>query len=158
MFMGHHIHAIDNKGRVSIPSGYRVELKSTSDHAPILTSDVDCLRLYPWNYWCSYQRRVLRAAEIDPDGESLARALFADAEEAPIDKQGRISVPPRLREYAHLDREAAIVGCGDYIELWDRSAFEANLSGNRARIHDLKRAVQRLLQAQGDQGGGPEER
>ena len=61
MFRGRHQHAIDAKGRLSIPTGYRMELQQRSDQAPILTADLQCLRLYPYADWCDIEKLIARS-------------------------------------------------------------------------------------------------
>ena len=137
MFRGRHSHAIDVKGRVSIPAGYRMELQRRSDQAPVLTADEDCLRLYPFDDWCDYEEKIVARAEIDPNARDYVRLVISGAVEAPIDKQGRILVPSYLREHANLVKDVTIAGVGLTVELWDTARLQSNLNQTQANFRAI---------------------
>jgi len=137
MFRGRHSHAIDIKGRVSIPAGYRMELQRRSDQAPILTADQNCLRLYPFGDWCDYEEKIVARAEVDPDARDYVRLVVSGAVEAPIDKQGRILVPGYLREHAHLQKEVTLAGVGHTVEIWDATSLQSNLNQTQINFKDI---------------------
>jgi MraZ protein len=58
-----------------------------------------------------------------------------------VDKQGRILVPPYLRDYAALDREVTVAGVGPKIELWDKDRFESSLTNTHARYPEMAQSV-----------------
>ena len=60
MFRGRFVHTMDSKGRVSIPSGFRMELQRRSERAPILTNADQCLLLYPYEDWCDFEQQHRR--------------------------------------------------------------------------------------------------
>jgi len=135
MFRGRHSHTIDEKGRLSIPAAYREELRQ-AEGAPFLTAYQECLKLYPFQDWCDYERRILEHAAVDPDAQDYVRLVISNAAEAPIDKQGRILVPQYLREQAGLDREVTLAGVGPTVELWDPSRLGAH--DDRTRVNFRK--------------------
>ena len=139
-FQGRFIHTIDDKGRLSIPAGYRVTLqgKNKSKKAPTLTIQADCLALFPPAEWEKMKDNFDKASAIDPEAGALKRFLISNAHECPIDGPGRISVPPHLREYAGLEREVTVAGVGTHIELWNKARHEEEMSKVRtdfARIY-----------------------
>jgi len=141
MFRGRHYHTIDAKGRVSIPSGFRLALQgSNSEQAPIATTgataDGQCLWLYSYEDWGAYEEHVAGLGPNDLDVQAYLRFLVSGATECPIDSQGRILLPAFLREHAELEREVAIVGVGPRIEIWDKSLFDENQSRTQ---EDFKR-------------------
>jgi len=144
MFRGRFVHTMDSKGRVSIPSGFRLELQRRSERAPILTNADQCLVLYPYEDWCDYEQQIVGRASFDPDAQAFARMMISGASECPIDAQGRILVPPVLRELARLEREAVIAGVGPRIELWDKARFDADLQKTQARFPEISSAMARL--------------
>jgi MraZ protein len=137
MFRGRHSHTIDNKGRVSIPVVYRMELQQRSDQPPFLAADDHCLRLYPFDDWRNHERKIVAEAELDPDARDYARLVVSGATEAPLDKQGRILVPQYLREHAHLEREVTIAGVGLTVEIWDTARFLMNLKETQANFRSI---------------------
>jgi MraZ protein len=141
MFRGRYYHTIDAKGRVSIPSGFRLALLgSNNEQAPIATTgataDGQCLWLYSHEDWGRYEEHVAGLGPNDLDVQAYLRFLVSGATECPIDGQGRILLPAFLREHAKLEREVAIVGVGPRIEIWDKSLFDENQSRTQ---EDFKR-------------------
>jgi MraZ protein len=53
--------------------------------------------------------------------------LFSSAFDQVPDKQGRITVPPSLRDYAGLQRECVVVGNHSTVEIWDEQAWNEYL-------------------------------
>ncbi len=68
---------------------------------------------------------------------AYTRVLFASAYDDIPDKQGRITIPPSLREYAGLTRECVVVGADTRIEIWDTAAWETYLTGTEQSFAEL---------------------
>lgn len=135
------MHTIDSKNRMSLPATFRQELERRSDRPPILTNAHQCLDLYPYEDWQAFEESIVGIATVDPEAQDYARMLVSGATECPVDKQGRILVPPHLREYAGLDREVTVAGVGPKIELWDSARFDASLIQTQARFVDMAKSV-----------------
>lgn len=118
-----------------------MELQKRSDQAPVLTADENCLRLYPFDDWCDYERKIVARAEIDPNARDYARLVISGAVEAPIDKQGRILVPGYLREHAHLDKDVTIAGVGLTVEIWDTAQMQMNLNQTQANFRLISKEM-----------------
>jgi MraZ protein len=127
MFRGRFAHTIDAKGRVSIPASFRVELQEHDERPPFLTNLPRCLALYPNDQWLKIEERVANLSQIRPEVQAYQRFLVSGAQPCPIDRQGRMLVPPTLREHAGLEREVIIAGVGPRIEMWDRERFDEEL-------------------------------
>lgn len=140
-FRGTYYHNLDTKGRLSIPQGFRLELQRISDRAPILTTHLECLHLWPHEDWLAYEEQLGNAATLDPDAMKLARWMISGAVETPIDNQGRILIPPFLRERAQLGREVAILGVSRRMEIWNREKLDADLGGTQVRFNEISAAV-----------------
>ena len=131
------MHTIDSKNRMSLPAGFRQEFQRRSDRPPILTNAHQCLELHPFEDWEAYEEIITGMATIDPVAQAYARIMVSGATECPIDKQGRILVPPHLREYAGLTRDVTVAGVGAKIELWDRVRFEVKFIETQARFEEM---------------------
>ena len=114
-----------------------MELQRHSDRAPILTTHLQCLHLYPHEDWVDFEERLGGVASLDPDAQRLARWMISGAVEAPIDNQGRMLVPPFLRDRAQLGREVAILGVGKRMEIWNRERLDADLNGTESRFNEI---------------------
>lgn len=126
MFMGEFTHAIDDKGRLTIPAKFREELA----YGAVITRGYDkYLILYSAE---AFKRVITRAENLsptNPEHRALLRLTFSGASEAVPDRQGRILVAPYLREYAGIETDCVIVGVGQHIEIWSREGWAAQLNG-----------------------------
>lgn len=141
MFRGRFVHSIDAKNRMSLPVDFRRELQSGSEDPPILTNAHECLDLYPYQDWLDFEERIVGIAAVDPEAQAYVRMMVSGATPCPIDKQGRILVPPHLREHAALTREVTVAGVGPKIELWDKARFETSLNKTQARYSEMANSV-----------------
>lgn len=120
MLSGTYQYNIDLKGRLNFPARLREELGNTF---VIAKSMVDpCLTVYSLDQW---QKLVQTVTELPiGKGRAIKRHLFASSLEVVADKQGRILIPQNLMEYAHLSKEATVLGVMDYCEIWDKATYE----------------------------------
>ncbi len=144
MFRGRFVHTMDSKGRVSIPPVYRAELHRRGEQAPFLTNSNECLLLFPHEDWFEFEAQIVGSSSFDPDVLSFGRMMISGASECPIDAQGRILVPPVLREDARLEREVVIAGVGARIEIWNKASFDADLQKTRARYLEISSVMAKL--------------
>jgi MraZ protein len=134
VFLGRYAHNMDAKGRLAIPARYREALAE----GVILTRGIDrCLALYPLDAWRPLAEKVAALPITDADARNFRRLVFAEASDLALDAQGRILIPPDLRRYAELEREALIVGVDASIEIWSPqrwAAVESSLDTDGAEI------------------------
>lgn len=119
MLLGEFRHSLDAKGRVFVPSRWREELAETV----VIAKGLDgCLYLMTKARFEEISNRVgeLSLSEV---GRHYSRILFSGASEEQIDKQGRVTVPPSLRQYAGLGREVVLAGVSGRAEIWDPAAW-----------------------------------
>lgn len=135
------MHTIDGKNRMSLPVEFRRELQGDSEGPPILTNAHECLDLYPFQDWLDFEARIVAIASVDPEAQAYVRMMVSGATPCPIDKQGRILVPPHLRKHAGLTREVTVAGVGPKIELWDKALFEASMTKTQARYPEMAISV-----------------
>lgn len=120
MFLGEFQHSLDAKGRVILPVRFREQLEGGAVMAKALDG---CLAVYPVEKFAQLADKLGDARERGSRERQAARSFFAGAVEFTPDKQGRVAVPPQLREYAHLDREVVVAGSFDHLEIWDSQMF-----------------------------------
>jgi len=146
MARGRSAHTMDAKGRISIPAGLRVELQVEKDRPPFLTNLADCpaLGLYAHDHWLEIERRLETMSQIQPEVQSFRRLFVSGAVESPIDAQGRVLIPPHLREHAGLEREVIIAGVGRRIEIWDKARFDEELQQTRDRSREISSVLAEL--------------
>ena len=141
MFLGRHAHTLDAKGRMAIPARFRDELGD----GLVVTRGVDrCLSIYPILTWNELAANINALPVSDADARTFRRMVFAEAVDLMLDGQGRILLPPELRSYAGLDRDAVVIGVHSSIEVWSperwntaREAFDADGSEIVQRLAGL---------------------
>ena len=120
MFIGEYSYNIDNKGRLSIPSKFRAQLKKGA----VVTRGLDnCLFLYPREEWAKLAKKLAALPISQKDARAFARLMLAGAMDVEIDSQGRIILPSYLREYAVLKSNAVIAGLYTRLEIWDKTKW-----------------------------------
>lgn len=137
MFVGSFEHALDEKGRLVLPSAFRGKL---ADGGVLVPWD-RCLALWtPDEFEKAAQvikTKIAEEAETEEDVQDVFRVFLADASHVAPDSQGRIVVPGEQRAFAGLTREAVVNGGFDHVEIWDRRAWDEVRSparGNVARV------------------------
>lgn len=116
MFLGEFEHIIDDKGRITIPAKFRGRLAA----GLVITKGIDpCLWLYPIDNWGDLAAKISALPRTDAKAREFRRQVFGGAADSVPDKQGRVNLPPYLRQYANIDKQAVIVGLHDYCEIWN---------------------------------------
>ncbi|MDI6753386.1 MAG: division/cell wall cluster transcriptional repressor MraZ [Thermodesulfobacteriota bacterium] len=118
MFRGRFEHIIDSKGRVSIPAKFRELLMEKNDDRLILTNFDRCLVAYAYEEWRVLEEKVSALSMVKKEVKAFQRFFISGAVECPIDKLGRILIPPTLRGYAGLDRNVVFAGMLKKFEIW----------------------------------------
>ena len=128
MFRGVNAINIDAKGRIVMPTRYRERLQEESNHQVILTIDTEerCLLLYPLTAWEVIENKIAQLPSFNAQSRRIQRLLIGHATEVDIDNNGRILLPPLLREYASLTKRAVLIGQGKKFEIWDEEHWQSS--------------------------------
>lgn len=133
MFIGEYHHNLDDKGRLTIPSKLRYELKEDF----ILTRGLDkCLFIYPKDEWENVIEKYKELPNTR-DARNYKRFLLSGATTCDVDKQGRINIPTPLSTYANLSKECVIIGVGERLEVWDKESWDNFVNDNEDNFSDL---------------------
>jgi MraZ protein len=124
VFRGRSNHIIDPKGRVSIPPRFKDLLKSIGDPRLVVTNLEQCLVAYPHKDWLEIEEKLSQLSQVDRDIRSFMRFFVSGASECNLDSQGRILIPPSLRDFAHLEKEVVLAGQLKCFEIWEKTRFE----------------------------------
>ena len=122
MFLGRFEHSVDNKGRVAVPARFRDRL---SGELIITRGNDRCLYLFTQSAWEPLAERLNSLPTGDENARNMRRAIFSAAEPVELDKQGRVIIPDHLRHYASISTNVAIIGVGNYVEIWDLAAWQS---------------------------------
>jgi MraZ protein len=142
LLTGTFVRAIDEKLRLAIPKRLRDALGAGPDRLLFVTPGTDrSLAIYTEETLGQLARRLAAASPAGPDVRAFSRLFYAQAQQAELDSQGRIRIPPELAELAGLGREAVLLGVQDHLELWDRNRWEEYLAGRQARYDEIAEAA-----------------
>jgi len=141
MFLGEYRHSIDAKGRLAIPARFRAELEG----GLVITRGLDpCLHIYPKAQWEPLAEKLSNLPVSEPAVRALRRNFFTGAFACEMDKQGRVLIPPALRQYAGLDGDVVIAGLNTYIEVWSAVRWEQELPRFEAGASSLAEQLSNL--------------
>jgi len=126
IYIGENHSALDEKGRILLPAGART-LAEANDHAVwYLTGGFDdSIFVFPADKWKDLLDLIQEAATLDPEMMDFLRFFTGMAAKSKLDGQGRLTVPPTLRAYAGIDREAVVIGVRDHLQIWSKDSWTA---------------------------------
>ncbi len=141
MFIGEYAHSIDTKGRIMIPSKYRSKLGDRF----ILTKGLDhCLIVYTMEEWNKFEDKLKSLPFSSKEARQLTRFFLAGAEECILDSQGRILIPPSLREHAKLQKEIVSIGVSNRIEIWSADMWHDYCNDEQFDLEDVAEKMSEL--------------
>jgi len=124
MFRGVNALNLDIKGRLAIPTRYRDEIVRLANGHMVITVDRDhSLLLYPLPEWEEIERKLVKLPSFNAQARRLQRLLIGHATEVELDGNGRILLPPPLREFAALDKAVVMIGQGNKFEIWNETRW-----------------------------------
>jgi MraZ protein len=126
VFYGEYEHSLDEKGRLTIPSRVREAMKQGGVTGFMVTRGLDeCLFLFPLQQWQTYVEKLGSLPLEKGNARRFTRMFYSGASECSPDRQGRVFIPPNLREHAHIEKDVVIIGVQNRLELWDKARWEA---------------------------------
>ena len=133
-FTGEYQYGIDEKGRLVMPVKYR---ESLGKKCMLSKGPEAYLMIYPMEAWAKLEERLNALSAFNPRHQAFKRCFFSGSDECEIDKQGRTLIHQGFRNHAHLGKEVCVVGAGDHMEVWDKTAWEnyrGSLGGEYAAL------------------------
>ena len=141
MFIGEYIYTIDQKKRLSIPSKFRTALGKKA----VLTTGLDnCLVVYPIGEWQKLTKKLENLPNGQTDARGFVRIMLSGAVDVDFDKLGRILIPDYLKNYAFLDKNVAIIGLSNRIEIWEEKKWKEYKAKTEKDIGDMASRLQQL--------------
>jgi MraZ protein len=135
MFFGEFGYRMDEKGRIPLPPRFRNQLK---DGLVLIPGVENCITAYTMAEWARIAASLNSKSGVTRSKlRQLNRALFSTAFHINVDGQGRISLPVQLREHAGIDEEVIVVGANNYLELWNKVAWENEKASSREKVWDI---------------------
>jgi MraZ protein len=125
VFLGTYSPRLDEKGRIILPAKFAEDL---ADGVVITRGQERCLYVFATEEFTRMHDRIRQAPVTSRDARNYLRVFLSGAHDETPDKQRRVTIPPALRAYAGLERELAVLGVGDRVEIWDAGAWERHLA------------------------------
>ena len=138
VFLGTHLPRLDDKGRLILPAKFRDQLAAG---LVVTRGQERCLFVYPLQEFERIHEQLRQAPSTSKSARDYLRVLLSGASDETPDKQGRVTIPPALREYASLDRDVAVIGAGTRVEIWDLAAWETYLAEQESGYADTAEEV-----------------
>ncbi len=123
MFKGRSRHTLDEKGRLAVPARFKEVLQQKDDNVLVLTNHDSCLWAFALDDWRAIEEKAANLSLFNHAANRYLRYFISGAQECPL-KQGRITIPPDLRDIAGLSKEVVLVGELKIFEVWDRERWE----------------------------------
>jgi MraZ protein len=128
MLRGNHPARIDDKGRIKVPNGFRTLIEQQYGTEVFVTSVTgDYVRLYPMAVWLEIERRLAEVPSTNPSKLRFLDRVNFFGQAAAMDKQGRVVVPPLLRESAAMAGEVSVLGLQNHLAVWNQKRLQERL-------------------------------
>lgn len=116
---------MDAKGRVGVPAKYRDLLSSTCGGRIVMTAHTQdkCVLVYPETEWQNILPKIEALPTFNKAALRAQRLLIGYACTLELDGNGRVLVPPTLRDFAKLEKKLMLVGLGKKFELWSEESW-----------------------------------
>src|SRR3954469_3714515 len=138
MFLGTHSPKLDDKGRLILPAKFRDKL---AGGLVVTRGQERCLYVFAMDEFARVAEQLRSAPVTSRAVRDYLRVFLSGASDEVPDKQGRVTIPTPLRQYAGLDRELAVIGTGSRIEIWDAAAWATYLADSEQAFSEQAEEV-----------------
>ena len=138
MFFGTYTPKLDDKGRLFLPAKFREDL---AEGLVVTRGQERCLTVWSLADFSRLTERLREAPITNKGTRDYVRMLFAAASQEVPDKQGRISIPSVLRDYASLTKDVQVIGAMNRIEIWDPVSWQQYSEEQEQKFSDLSDEV-----------------
>ena len=138
MFFGTYTPKLDDKGRLILPAKFRDQL---AGGLMVTRGQEHCLYVWPQAEVERITERLREAPVSNKATRDYVRMFSSASSDETPDKQGRITVPPKLREWANLSKDVVVIGAMNRLEIWDEAAWEAYSESHEESFAELSDEV-----------------
>lgn len=138
ILLGTYSPKIDAKGRVALPAKFRSQL---GDGFVMARGQERCVYVLPMQEFERITTQIQLTSMSNKSARDYLRVFLSGAVDQEPDKQGRIVVPPMLRDYANLGDEIVVIGVGTRAEIWNKSAWNNYLADKEQDYADIANDV-----------------
>ena len=138
MFFGTYTPKLDDKGRLILPAKFRDQL---AGGLMVTRGQEHCLYVWPQDEIARITDRLREAPVSNKATRDYVRMFSSAASDETPDKQGRITIPPKLREWASLGKDVVVIGAMTRLEIWDEAAWNSYSEGHEESFAELSDEV-----------------
>lgn len=144
MFRGSASAKIDDKSRLKIPTDFRRILEERYGAELFVTSATgESALLYPLPVWEEIEARLRAMPSTDPARQLYLERVNYFGQQTGIDAQGRLLIPPNLRESAEIHGEVMVIGQLDHLVVWNRERIGGRLKVQPFTNEDFRALTER---------------
>src|SRR6202521_962298 len=138
MLRGNHLATVDEKGRVKIPSDFLAELHKAGSRFYVTSDTGEYARIYPMKEWEQIEGKLAKLSSHHAARQKFLARTNYFGQVVELDGQGRVLIPPVLRESAQMKGEVDVAGRLTYLEVWNPARFLEQLNRNPTTAEDEK--------------------
>lgn len=138
MFLGTHTPRLDDKGRLFLPAKFRERL---ANGLVVTRGQERCLYVFPMDEFVKVTQQMQEAPTTNRAVRDYIRVFLSGASDEIPDKQGRVTIPSHLRQYAGLSRDCTVIGTGSRVEVWDTDAWNDYLASTEQAYSEQSEEV-----------------
>ncbi len=138
MLRGNYPAKVDGKGRLKIPAAFLETLREYGSQSYVTSENGNYVRIYPMKIWSEIEERLARLSSHNRTKQKFLTRANYFGQVVEIDRQGRVLIPPILREAALMKGDVDVLGNLNYLEVWNHSRFLENLDKNPITAEDEK--------------------
>lgn len=138
VFLGTHTPRLDDKGRLFLPAKFRERL---ANGLVVTRGQERCLYVFPMDEFVKVTQQMQEAPTTNRAVRDYIRVFLSGASDEIPDKQGRVTIPSHLRQYAGLSRDCTVIGTGSRVEVWDTDAWNDYLASTEQAYSEQSEEV-----------------
>src|SRR5580700_1380496 len=138
MLRGNYLATVDQKGRVKIPADFLAELRKSGKKLYVTSENGMQARIYPMKTWEEIENKLAKLSSHNRAKQRFLERTNYFGQVVEVDGQGRILIPPVLRESAEMKGEVDVQGQLTYLEVWNHARFLEQLNRNPMTAEDEK--------------------
>nr|WP_285838907.1 division/cell wall cluster transcriptional repressor MraZ [Micrococcus luteus] len=136
--MGTYTPRLDEKSRLILPAKFREGL---AEGLVLTRGQERCIYVFSAREFERVHEQMRSAPLSSRQARDYIRVFLSGASDEVPDKQGRVTVPAPLRQYAGLDRDVTVIGAGTRVEIWDSESWNTYLAEQEAAFSETDEDV-----------------